>query len=385
MALNSGGGGNLNIVTAVLGNMRLGALGKRLFTDTSPDLNRRIRAELAAAGATVDRGNWRLPDTAKEGQQAVTTNVNRQVINWLRTYRQYGPSVAAAPPSGGGGGGGGGTVGGHYDTPTDAEWAAREAAIKKSPQAPPAPPKGPTIPDKYPMPKGLPPIFRNIWASVIAYAVMWALPYIYKKASESWQEYFDRWQARENAHRNKRRKPGGPGQKPPRATPRAPSRPGVPTSSPTSSPPVTVIVNYPAPAPAPAKVPDPGEGLYVPVIWQRPIPMPAPLPAPAPTVSPWIKWGTTLAPFVTPLLSSLTQPGKGSRRMRDPLTVINQAPLPSTASYVFGGGGSPGSNTCACKPKKKGRKKKRTVCYSGTYTEKASGLRKTKRRKVPCK
>jgi hypothetical protein len=240
------------------------------------------------------------------------------------------------------------------------------------------------------MPPGLPPMFRNVWASVVAYAVMWALPYIYKKANESWDAYFKRWMERENAHRKNRRKPGGPGQRPTRGPPRGtrtPDRPGVPTSGPTSSPPVTVIVNYPATPKTPQKVPDPGAGLYVPVIWQRPLPVPAPAPAPAPTVSPWIKWAGILGPYATPLLSSLTQPGKGRNRRRDPLTVINQAPLPSTSTYAFGGyaPGTPGTKTCECKVKRKGRKKRRTVCYSGTYTEKANGLRKTKRRKVPCK
>jgi hypothetical protein len=47
------------------------------------------------------------------------------------------------------------------------------------------------------------------------------------------------------------------------------------------------------------------------------------------------------------------------------------------------------SSQCTCpdgsRGKSRGKKKKRTVCYSGTYTERATGLSKLKKRKVPCK
>jgi hypothetical protein len=60
---------------------------------------------------------------------------------------------------------------------------------------------------------------------------------------------------------------------------------------------------------------------------------------------------------------------------------------PMVGDYgAFGGSGAVGTNTCECKPKrKKGRKKKRTVCYSGTFIERADGTSKYKKRRVDCK
>jgi len=391
VSINAGGGGGGNIAVAVLSNMRLPALGRRLFGDNAPNLNKRVRAELAAAGATVKKGQWTLPDIPGiAGNQSLVTNTNEKVARWLRRYQRSGGNQVSA-----GGGGGPGTVGGYYDRPTDAEWQARQDALNRGrttapPKAPPPkqpPPSAPT-PDKYPMPPGLPVMFRNVWASLIAYAVMYALPYIAKKANESWEAYFRRWQDREAAHRAKGRTAGGG---PRRGSPRTRTSslpPGIPQMPPAPAPASPTVVVIRERAPVVPKVEDPTAGLYVPVIWQRPLPVPAPLPAPAPVVSPWLKYGQLLAPFAAPLLSSLTQPGKGAARRRDPLTINTAAPLSSTSSYVFGGGyaGTPGTNTCECKsPKKRGKKRKRTVCYSGTYTEKASGLRKLKKRKVPCK
>jgi hypothetical protein len=122
-------------------------------------------------------------------------------------------------------------------------------------------------------------------------------------------------------------------------------------------------------------------------------------PAPAPRGNPWATYARAALPFL-PLLSSLTQPGKGRSRRRDPLTqpqpeeVFGPGPTTSLTSSYFSGvssafgppPGTVGTNTCECKaPRPKRRKRKRTVCYSGTYRERADGTRKMKKRKVPCK
>lgn len=119
----------------------------------------------------------------------------------------------------------------------------------------------------------------------------------------------------------------------------------------------------------------------------RPAPAAPPLPAPKPL------W-QTLLPIVGPALLSYLMPAAGNRtvlRLTDPLSQPFGQPLTalqtSVASYgAFGGSpGQVGSKTCECKaPAKKRRKKKRTVCYSGTYIERADGTRKSKKRKVPC-
>jgi hypothetical protein len=249
------------------------------------------------------------------------------------------------------------------------------------------------------MPPGLPAVFRGVWGNLIAYAVIWALPYIYKKASESWQEYFARWQKREAEHRaaTSRRKPGGPGQKPrrtPAEAPRSPDRPGVPTS-PTSATPVTVIVNVPAAPQAPPgrqetpkpKAPKPGAGLSVPKIYRKPLPVPT-VPASVPA---WKRYALLAAPFA-PSILDLVMPSGGSKRAkyRDPLTVPQDqvANYFSTTTNLSGGGyfgGSAPGKTCDCGPKKKrGKRKKRTVCYKGSYVERATGITKRKREKIPC-
>jgi hypothetical protein len=119
-------------------------------------------------------------------------------------------------------------------------------------------------------------------------------------------------------------------------------------------------------------------------------------PPPAPAKTPlWL----TLLPIVGPSLLGFLQPAQGNRtvlRLTDPLTQPqpgngNPFPLtgfqPAVQTYgAFGGTpGAVGTNTCECKaPRKKGRKKKRTVCYSGTFIERRDGTRKTKKRKVQC-
>jgi len=122
------------------------------------------------------------------------------------------------------------------------------------------------------------------------------------------------------------------------------------------------------------------------VITAKRVPMPKPPPPPPKTYlgltrSQWLQVGGAAAPF---LLG-----GSSTKRPKVLTTVQAPAAQFGPQSFVsFGGmGGTPtGTRTreCECPPKRKRERKPRTVCYSGTYTERASGLRKTKRRKVPC-
>lgn len=188
-----------------------------------------------------------------------------------------------------------------------------------------------------------------------------------------------------------------------------PRGPFVVSPSPPSSPP---LIEPPRPEPPPARTEPaaPWEPLLLPVpVYSSPVPVPAPVPAPpsAPAAMPGgapTPTGTTpptvpayqqALPWLLGAGLGLLSPGGGRRRRRDPLTVdqpgllpslsLAAQPLPWPGSGFVGQGGS-STKTCECKPAsaKRSRKRKRTVCYSGTYTERASGLRKTKRRKIPC-
>jgi hypothetical protein len=185
------------------------------------------------------------------------------------------------------------------------------------------------------------------------------------------------------------------------AIPKGPTNPrGRPPSTtgdpfpPKGPPPVTVIVNnYPAPAreTATERRERRMEGLEDIFVSTRRLPIPAPLPPKAPPTPLWLQ----LAPLIgSPLLDLIGGAGGGKKRRRDPLTqpTLEQRSLTTNNTTLltspFGppaGAGQVGTNTCECKaPRKKRRKKKRTVCYSGTYIERADGTRKTKRRKVQC-
>ena len=168
---------------------------------------------------------------------------------------------------------------------------------------------------------------------------------------------------------------------------------------PPQGPPITVIVNYPAqppqaspPQPAqPPKREDPMAGLGDIYVDRARLPVPTAPPGKTPL---WMQ----LLPIIGPSIFGALMPGQGNRnviRLTDPLTRPqpdngNPFPLtgfqPAVQSYgAFGGSGAVGTNTCECKsPRKKGRKKKRTVCYSGTFIERRDGTRKTKKRKVQC-
>jgi len=102
-----------------------------------------------------------------------------------------------------------------------------------------------------------------------------------------------------------------------------------------------------------------------------------------------------LAPLAVPLL--LNRPGQGSKpKKRDSLTPANVPGVGFTPSYQSFTSFAPqpalalardsrGRCKPCPKPKKRGKKKPRTVCYSGTFTERASGLSKSRRKQVPCR
>lgn len=171
--------------------------------------------------------------------------------------------------------------------------------------------------------------------------------------------------------------------------------------------PITIAQPRPAPVPrqprevAPPKRPADTESL-VPLIITAPyVPIPAPAPAPAPapgtsttptTRSAWLNIaGAALLPY----LFTGGQRNPRNNRLVDPLTALNPGvanypglglqPFPGSYFGGVGGGGRIGTDQCSCPPKRKRKSKPRTVCYSGTYTERAKGLTKRKGRKVPCR
>jgi hypothetical protein len=141
-------------------------------------------------------------------------------------------------------------------------------------------------------------------------------------------------------------------------------------------------------------------------------------PAPTGTVTPAPRTVLGMSPAqlaglaVPTLLALLAGSSSGGRRRRDPLTQPQPLapggptlglpfvpglpgsgltpgafplPWPGGGGLSFGGGGSR-TGECECPPKRKRKPKQaREVCYSGTFIERASGLSKTRKRKVPCR
>jgi hypothetical protein len=160
-------------------------------------------------------------------------------------------------------------------------------------------------------------------------------------------------------------------------------------------PPVQRVIIQQAPGPKGYT----GPYLSVPRITARRLPVPR-VPARAPPavkLPPKPLWQQLLA--FTPAILPLLRPSQGNRnviKLQDPLTPPSTGGLPfpqvstlvSPYAQAFGYGASPpGSKakSCVCTKRKRGPKKKRTVCYAGTFTERASGLNKRKRRRIPCK
>jgi len=190
----------------------------------------------------------------------------------------------------------------------------------------------------------------------------------------------------------------------------------------------------PAPQPVPRPLPPPSDtpGILVddgddmPIDTDRLSPIdvytpyaaiPAP-PAPSGAVTPAPRTVLGMSPAqlaslaVPTLLALLAGSSSGGRRRRDPLTQPQPLapggptlglpfvpglpgsgltpgsfplPWPGGGGLSFGGGGSQ-TGECKCPPKRKRKPKQaREVCYSGTFIERASGLSKTRKRKVPCR
>jgi len=114
---------------------------------------------------------------------------------------------------------------------------------------------------------------------------------------------------------------------------------------------------------------------------------PAPVPVTPPIAKPW--WQQLLG-VAQPLLFPTDD---GARAVARPTTIFNVAPQqsisPTPIGYLTplrGPGVSSPSDKCKCPPKRKGKPRKpRSVCWTGTYTERPDGLTKSRRRKVPCR
>jgi hypothetical protein len=263
------------------------------------------------------------------------------------------------------------------------------STVPQPPRPPPPPDYGGTIKDypDIPIPIGLPGIWKNVAAMLIAYAIAWGLPYLAKSAKETWEQWIDRWQRRQVQHEARvsgRRTPGGPGRKPTiRPAPSRPSAdPGRGNPFPSTPAPQIIIVNVPAQPPQ-VSAPSPA---VVPAATPTATPTPAPAPAPA-TKKPL--WQQLLEQY-----GSAPFQQKGKRPIKvvnfmDSLTPsystgVDSAPM-AFGDYAAWSPDSTGSDACTCPKKKRKKRAKRTVCYRGTYTETASGLTKRKRQKVPCK
>lgn len=136
----------------------------------------------------------------------------------------------------------------------------------------------------------------------------------------------------------------------------------------------------------------------------QPVSAPQPLPAPSPTAAPLRIRLPSIASLAVPLALAaplfLSSP-RGNRarplsgrvpgttidrinRIREPigLTAFQPGALSSPLTSS-----SSGDENCKCtKPtKRKKPRKARSVCYRGTYIERANGLTKLKREKIPCR
>lgn len=128
----------------------------------------------------------------------------------------------------------------------------------------------------------------------------------------------------------------------------------------------------PAPEPSVSRRPDP---VAQPIPWETPFDEPLPRAEPAPAPAPRARPPVVAPPTVLPI-----GPYGG-----EPLAPALM-PSPELATPpVFS---RPPADPCNCqesKPKKKRKKKPRSVCYRGTYTERATGLQKRRRERVDCK
>jgi len=91
------------------------------------------------------------------------------------------------------------------------------------------------------------------------------------------------------------------------------------------------------------------------------------------------------APYVAPTSTPTAAPTTTPQSDPLPLTGPQTDPLPSPAGPGYTPPYGTQTSNCDCGPKKKRKPAKpRTECYKGSYVEKARGLSKTKREKIPC-
>lgn len=266
---------------------------------------------------------------------------------------------------------------------------------RTAPPAPPPPgPRGGTGPDRMPVPpRGTPRTlaFAGAWLRRAGYVgtIIFTVEWI----SRMWANYFPGQPLPDKPPPPR----GGPGSQGGKGT----NRPQLPPEI-VFSPVINVNVPGPRPEPKPKAPPvNPAEGLErIEVIARRvPIPTPVPpAPKPASPISTLLsKYGSSALPFLAALGKQSKK--KKKRSSSSPLPGIpgltpGQNPelglQPQLADYPLVSGGnyfdSTPSQNCDCGPKKKRKpKKKRTVCYTGRFTEKANGLRKYEKRKITCR
>ena len=120
---------------------------------------------------------------------------------------------------------------------------------------------------------------------------------------------------------------------------------------------------------------------------------PAPMPTPTRSSATVPSSSSSLLSWLSsPLLGLLGRSGYQTRArpitnivsLVDPLTRAQTGALTSPLG-AFAGVPSTADCSCSKKPGKKGRKKRRTICYEGSYRETATGTRKLRRQEVPCK
>ena len=287
----------------------------------------------------------------------------------------------------------------NYPTPpkdytgTASEWQQLQRYLGNTTKTPPK--KQPTPPPKQPAPPaGTPPINPNApWPAVEgpAGAVSW----IYA-AQWAWSNK-DAWIAAAQKNPKWFKQPKKRKKLKPSALNPALMRRTAPVKAPTAQlaeltvPKITAKrIPTPKRSAAPPTVAQPVV-LDVPTITVARLPTPGPTPRSTPTPR-----RSLLSTLTDPLTLSYllgrpgaaritnTRTGSTIQYLTDPLTTPQTGALTSPLG-AFAGVPSTADCSCSKKPGKKGKRKRRTICYEGTYRETASGTRKLRRQEVPCK
>ena len=388
----SGGGGGRAGGGLSAGGMRGGGGGSA--ADTQGQVSSGLGTAVPVLGAWLRYGKYVVAPIARlvygstrkykiGGQQ-----VGRAAYNRYQAARRANAVQAAA-------------TGGQYVPPTEAEWKRRAAAVnaprprqvppKVPPKAPPPPPppRGPVGPRKIPGMGGPGSIRGQIFAYVVANGVVWAITKFgeWIREREATAEEIRTGQvAGRTAGGGPRRGRAVP--QPSRSEPLSPiqifqKRLPVPSVRPVLRPSPPPIAKQPTLAPSPQL-----ERIIV-TAQRLPVPVPA---KPVPT---WLKILKAVPAGTNPLaLLQGKKTPKAAKQLGRALTALQERGVTSSlqqssiSSFSSFGGqpGRIGSKTCECKPKRKKKPKvPREICYTGTYTERADGLTKLKRRKVPCR